>query len=786
MTGDSPTDAGAGTAGDEDLLSELPPDSPIVSVGTIAAAALLAYLVVGVVLFAPVLSDLRVVRVPVVVSTLTLAPGLLLLFLLWPEARIDGSTTFYVVGLSLLTIMLTGVGLNLVAPALGVARPMRVGPLYVAHVGVGLLLTGLLALRTYVEGGSLTVVDLVPRSLALESITAPLGIVLLAPATVFAVLILDATGQNLPLLAVLATLAVVPVLLAVVDRRWYPVSVLTLSVSVLYHSTLSGTMSFGGQPSVVNVYRLRTWSPGYAADGPTVTSLLQNGIVSPTYAVLADLDIMIQLNVVNPLLVAAIPVVLFYTFQRYTSPYTALLGASLFVFAHPFYILYPQGGRASMPVLFLALVGLAMTDESLRRPHRYGLTMAFALGIVVTHYGTSYFIMFALLGAVVFVKGIAAVDDYLDPAGLRLRDRSTLGVVTFTFWSFFAVATIAWYMYTTGGASFHVLPNQVYKTFVTFASGDFGGGSSAARLQKDYGAASITVSKRLYLVIAGLMLVGLVTECYRAFRGSERSQFPLGYLAVATMLLGMFSSTLLIPGMWGGGRPMMIIFTFNAVFAPIGAQSLYRWCSSAVRRVAGGSAANPTTSGVRRVGHAGFALVLAVLLVLNTGVGAALVIGGVSPSTVPLSEELSESEHPQYRQGQYTVTDVATLTWMVDHRNATEPVHGDTIARGQTDYLRPMIALDTEDPVAFPFDGNKPNGDLILLRRPGIEPGYALVMGHNQALDVATNRTDLWYESLDPVRPELQRRHSIYTTGFSTVYYADDTLSDPVNGSGRP
>jgi uncharacterized membrane protein len=692
-----------------------------------------------------------VVRVPLVVAALTVVPGGLAVLALLRDPALDAMHALYAVGLSLLLLMAVGVVANVTLPALGVERPIAVVPLAGSvTLAVGALAGAAVALR---RRDAVRV--RVPRLLA----PVPLAFLTLPFVSVLAVTRVNETGDSGPLLVLLVVVALVP-LAAVrwVPREWYALGVWTTSLAILYHKSLWQFSGFGGRPHGVRVWEAGRWTPGLVELGPYTSELLPNGLLFPMYARLADVFILTQYEVVNPLFVSVLPVAIFVAVRHYVDGDVAFLSAAMFAFAHPFYLQYPTVGRAAAPVIFLALFAVALAESEHSPGTRAVLALLFLSGVVVSHYGTSYYVMFAFVLALGLLVVFEQVEERVTPALASLRDRESalevpraavgarsLSIFSWSMVLFYAAATLAWYLYARGGWKFDLLPKHVATNLHQLLAGPTVSGRTAARIQKSYGTPSIHLSKQVYTVLGLLIVVGFLVVLYRRFVERE-AVVDDRYLAVAGSLFVIFVSTVVLRN-WGGGRPMMITFVFTVVFAALGTVWL----------------------GNRTLGRGGkeaFAAVLAVLFVLNTGVAAAVVLGGYAPSNVPLQSQLANGDSPHSQMTVHRDTDIATHVWVVEHRGVDD-VYADTFGARQFDWYRPAVAAYTP---AVESGYGQAHPKAFTPRDGGLKPGYVLVLGHNEALE------SVWPVRFEPGVPlddlRLSARHRVYANGEASVYFS--------------
>lgn len=774
-----------------------------------AVAVLAAFVVVA--LLDELVVPLGPVRAPLAVLLVGLVPGSLFVTLLGVESRLTARWVVYAVACSLLAVMALGLLVNLSLPHLGHPEPLAAGPM---TAGLALAVLGMAALlRRRDDGGaasrlSVTVdprVPLLPAFVAMP-LLAVLGVTLL-----------NATGENALVLGVLLVTALVPLAVSLFGglEEHLPFGVWCLALAAMYHASLWQNFVFAGHAYVITVWRSASFSTAEI-------ELLSNAVLWPVGARLAGIDIMTQLHVVNPLFVALIPVAMFATFRAYTDERRAFLGACLFIFAHPFFFLYPNAGRAATPVFFLVVVGSVVADRSLSVFQRRTLGTVAGMGIIVSHYGTSYYVMFAVIIALVLLVGYRVVDAAVGSSAPALADgggRRVQGflarvenpfreaaVLDWPFCVFYVVGVISWYLHAGGGRRLERLVDHLRVTLHSLMTPGTRG-STAVRLATDYGTISIRLSTVLYVVVGILLAVGLAAAHYRRFHPDRSPPVTDEYLALSTGVLGLFSSTFIVSGQWGGGRPMMIVFSLTAVFAVLAVDDVgnalvalgrfgrtvvplrygrrsfwddvHRWLLDATRFL--GSLAERVwprrgTPPWRAVGgaarpewHACFAVLLAILLLLNSGAAAALVLGGFAPSNVPLQGSLAESPSPNHHSQQYVHEDVRTHAWLADHRDPSLQIYGDRLARAQTTdwYNGEIVAVSDSPPYRFKKQNHL---DAVLPERA---PGYVVLLGHNVEQGTLAINFVTW-SSVDDYDLRRDEMAKVYANDHGEVYFDED------------
>lgn len=738
-----------------------------------------------------------VLTVPFIVGALSFLPGALLVVALGRrELVVAAEHVLYAFGGSLVVLMTVGAVANVALPLFGVVRPLMPVPMGASVTASVVALAALAYWR--VPNGEVVVT--LPRLWS----PAPFALLLLPLVSIIGVTLINVTGNNAVIVAALVAMGTVP-LVAVwrLHDEWHALAVWTTALAVLYHKSLWKYAGFGGRPHGIAAWEAGRWSPGIATIEPYSSELVQNGVLFPLVARLSNLFIMTQYEVVNPFFMSFIPLAMYVTFRRYVRTDVAFLGAALFMFVHPFYLQYPTAGRAGTPVLFLALFGVTLANEGMPSGSRSALAVAFLAGIVVTHYGTSYYVAAAFCAAIVlmhllwFVEGL--VDELLGRVATATDGgvsavRQTVATERSEIFSastvgFFLSTALGWYLYTRDGWKFDLLPKHVYDNLLTLVSRSSTSGRTAARVQESYTSTSIQISKNIYIALAVLMMVGILYVYYRRIVRDDRS-FDDYYLSIATALFGLFGSTLVLSN-WGGGRPMMITFSFTTVFAALAVVRITDDVGRAAAAVAGrlqGAESWVETVGRRvpdgqSVGATVFAVLLLLFLLLNSGVGAAMWGDELAPSNVPAQSNLVTKNTPQSQVTVHRETDIVTHVWLVGHLDTEYAVWGDTYAARQFDWYRPDVAARTEAVGGGYTPATKPEVFDTERQRAGRQPGYVLIVGHNLELG------EVWPGKFAPGEPmgnlSLDERNRIYTTGESHIYFYAEPSRTASNGTER-
>lgn len=709
-----------------------------------------------------------ILRPVVAVAALTFVPGLMLTALLGVEDV--GRAIAYSIGLSMMTNMVVGGIISLIFPAFGVESPLTVWiyapTLSVVVAGIGVVV-------------AVTVDDYeLPIHVRRLASPTPLALALLPLLSILGTFAMYRTQSNTALLALIVLVSLIPLSLALRDwlGDWKPLAIWSLSLTLVYHGSL-GPFSGGHQLSQLTL-DLGRWFPNYA-DG--IGSLLANGVLYPSYAMLGGVTLGVEWGVVNPFLISFLPAFLYLIFKTQTGETHAFLAACLFMFAFPFYTLYTGGGRVSTPVFFLALVGLALTDQSLPRERRVVLALAFVPGISVSHYGTAWVVLFGFFVSITVLAGFYLRDAYADADG-RYGGRSQSSDVFETtpewvrstfltpmFVTYYCVFSLGWYLYTGLGGKFKTLPNHVVGGLAGLLFEDGATGGAVRSATKDYGSTAVAVSRWLYILFGALMALGItITLLYRLY---GHRQVEDEFLALGTGFLSLLGASFLpFSKGFNTARVMMIVFVFTAPFAIIGLAQLASRAGAYLETTDDFLSSVGTKSSVSVVG-----ILLAVFLLLNTGIVSATVTDDFAPSNSLLRQQLLDSEDPVERTKatECVECNVQVHAWAFKHITDNQTLYGDDIAEAQIDYYRGRLTEQI---------GEVPRGaryePLWLAQSEPDGGALMVVLPHNDDTGGVFYESKYDWRPYDELSRQFDRAHRIYDGQKSAVYRTLGTVDE--------
>lgn len=587
------------------------------------------------------LLSLGPLRVILGFASVTIVPGYLFVKLLDLNEKSVVETVLFAVGSSLTLMMILGLVVNSAFLVVGLRNPMSTWPI----VGSVVLLNLLLA-----WGYDRRVGKAIDTHVDIERFyqPIPLFLLLLPVLSVYGAFALNAFSVNTVLLFVYLSIAGVVLLsvLGVVPRWLFPLVVWSIALSLLLQNTMTGQfLAWGDQPKearlALSVLGSGFWNPELSGGYSNKYAMLRIVMLHPIYRLTTGLNLFWVFRLLHPIVFSLMPVALYRAYQNEVGDTTALISAFLYMSLFSFFIVLSRNTRTATAILFLALVLLLTTDRTLKARGSKLLGLLFALSIIVSHYGVSYILMFAFVGAFVSYR---ILDVIVHRGSVPAASKSSNNVVSSTvFISFYIVALIAWYLYIApGGSSFGTLVNffQEFTTRLTeqyLSSSDTVSAASqtsaSARIvTQDWQSVTLFVLKLYNVFIGGLIglglaFVGLLTVLRR------REVVTTEYLAYAGTFLAVFGVTFLPVEKFNTARTYAVCLVFFAPFLTLGVVEV----TKAIHRIVGRVRQARLVQGA----YALATVIVVVYFLLNVGVVSAMVTHEYSPNALIEKERIT-------------------------------------------------------------------------------------------------------------------------------------------------
>lgn len=356
--------------------------------------------------------DLPVIRPLVALATFVGLPVLVLARRSRIAADSVAARVLYAVGLSVLALILGGLLLDAALPAVGVDRPLAPAPLAAAW------LVADAALLTWRRSVPLVPAGALGRGVraAVEArleVAQALAVLALVAAVLGAIRLNNDAGGQVALVAVLLAGGALLALLVRGGALGRDVRTLWLVSAALLLATSLRGWSITGHDIQAEFLAFRLANEGQnwqMSDLPSAYNACLSVTILPTVLVQASgITGELVFRVLLQLLFAAVPVLTYLLARRFVSRAVALSAAVLTMAFPTFSTDMPYLVRQEVAFFFLALMLLAATEPARTRRGARVLVLVLGVGVILSHYSTTYVLLMALVAGLVALAATGAV-----------------------------------------------------------------------------------------------------------------------------------------------------------------------------------------------------------------------------------------------------------------------------------------------------------------------------------------------------------------------------------------
>lgn len=529
---------------------------------------------------------------------LTFIPGIILLRILKLHKLGNIETLLYTVGLSIATLMFTGLFMNTVYPVFGIYRPISLTFLIITISIIVLLL----CILSYVRDKDFS--D--PSFVDSEDILSPpaLFLCLIPFLAVFGTYLVNFYYNNILLMFLIVILAIIVLLIAFdkfIPQNLYPLAVFIIATSLLLHRSLISMYITGWdiqfEHYLGNLVKMNSiWDPTIPNNCNAMLSVV---MLPPIYSIVSDMSIVWVFKIIYPLLFSLVPLGLYRVFQKQTDDKIAFLSCFFFVSLFTFYGEMLALARQQIAELFLVLLILLMIDKNMDKMKKALLFIVFGASLVVSHYGTSYLYMFCLISAwlILVLMNSPSIKKLKDniyakystdvcykisgkPISLKIENKT----ISSTFILLFIVFALTWYMYVSSSSAFDTIVhigNHIASSIFT----EFLNPEAAQGLYLIIGETLSplhNVAKYLHLTTQFLIVVGAL----KLFLKREGVKLVDEYIAFSLVNLVICFCALAIPyfaSALNTSRLYQITLVFLALFCVIGGITFFKLMSGVIK-----------------------------------------------------------------------------------------------------------------------------------------------------------------------------------------------------------
>jgi len=517
----------------------------VLNTSTVVLALLLLFLASSfefLSVFEPVLSLVRIVTG---LALVTVVPGVLVIEILGIRPSRFGLYVASAIGLTIVIVTLLALLTNVMLGTLGVEDPLSFG---ILATGLTVVVLGLVGVFRY-QDVRLTY----PQPNRVEQMSVTTAILGLVPLSVLAALWMRVTDSNMLMFVFVAGVLVVVAATAMryVPQELYPITVFSVGLGTFLHQNLVTGFVVGADVQALYstaqlLIEFQQWTPELTGSSISVPVV---SLTPATVSLLTGLNLTTVFTVVNVVIFAFVPLLLYYLSNDVFSPEIGIFGCFFFIFYHVSFSFTP--GKQLLAGLFVLLILLALFQ---RQSSAFGRTVAimlWSIGLIYTHYAATYVFGFTLLLAGLALASFRTLKTDFDarlPIGYPIV---FLGVAS--LWYRFASPQLFETLVSLPG----IVVSQV---FVLLSTGSIPGSGTSYVQQQTTLLSQLQIG--LYILCTVLIAIGVGTLVVRNFSRLRARQVSteVKYTTLALPLFAFLgSSYFLVLNLWADRVYQMVL-----------------------------------------------------------------------------------------------------------------------------------------------------------------------------------------------------------------------------------
>ena len=675
---------------------------------------------------------------------LTFIPGILILRILKLHKLGNIETILYTVGLSIATLMFTGFFMNMVYPIFGISGPISLFPLIITISAVVLVL----CILSYVKDKDFDDPSFIE---AKEVLSPPVLFLCLIPfLAVLGTYLVNFHHNNILLMLMIVVIAMVVLLIAFdkfIPKNLYPLAVFVIAIALLYHRSLISMYLTGwdihGEYYFHKLVEMNGfWDSSILAN---YNSVLSSTIFPTIYSNMLNLEGTWVFKIIYPFHFALVPLGLYHIFKKQTNEKIAFLSIFYFMSLFTFYTEMISLAKQQMAEIFYMLLICVMLNKDMNSFKGKALYIVFGIGIVMSHYGTTY--LYMLFSLVAFF-----IMAYI----LKHKNKVfTLGAILL-----FIVFGLSWYMYTSSSSAFDTIvhtgdriANSIYTEFLNPEASQ-----ALTIVARESASPLYYIMKILYYISQFLILIG-ITKLVLSVLKREEIKFDKEFAAFSIMSFGVFLVCVFVPHFTHMNihRMYHILMFFLAPFCVIGGVTVFRVVSKVVRV----SWTNESVRSSLKV----LSVFLVVFLLFNSSW--VFEVAKDHPGSISLSQESIknskniEDKVPLYNAIKTFEQDIYGVKWLSKNRENNRKIYVDATG------IAPLISygmIEHETLIRISNTTKIQKETYTYLGYPNIVEKIALVF-----FAIPQKRIDVY--NTTEIFHYLNTTNEIYSNGGSEIYY---------------
>ncbi len=471
-------------------------------------------LVLGLIILNNYLFPLTAIRQIICFIYLLFVPGILILRILRVHDLENIETLLFTVGLSIVTLMLMGVLINVLYPIIGIRTPFSINSLVITIS----LLVVILCILSYISDKNYSK----PTYFEIKEIITNQSLFLLIFPffAIFAAYLMNYYKINIGSIILIFSISLVPILVAFdkIKENYYYLAIYITSISLLFFVSLISNYLVGGDIVVEYYYsnlviQNGVWSYNPAVNlGLNVNSMLSIVTLAPVLAKLTNLDLIWIFKIFYQLIYSLVPLGLYKLYKDQTTPKIAFFATFFFMATFSFYSEMILLARQQIAELFFILM-LIIICKKIKNINFSILFLLFSVGLITSHYGLSYFFILYLISFVLILY-LAKLLYNKFPYKISVLEINIKNLfsnkITKNFILFFIIFSFFWYIYTSNASIFysilHIGDNIISNIYSDFLNPDYAQGVAIIQSSQT---PIYSITKYLHLISQFFITFGL-------------------------------------------------------------------------------------------------------------------------------------------------------------------------------------------------------------------------------------------------------------------------------------
>jgi uncharacterized membrane protein len=497
-------------------------------------------------------------------------PGALILRILNLHKLDIIEALLYSAGLSIITVMVTGISLNAVFLLFGITQPVSLLPLTVTISLIVFVLCFICfkADRNFSKPDTPVIMDI--------PLSPVLFLCLLPFLAVIGTYIMNFYHTNILLLLLIFIIIFINLLIAFdkfIPKKLFPFAVLMIAISILFHNSLISPYIIGYDIQSEFYYANLVLTSGFwnSAINNYLNSMLSIVMLAPIYSLILNLNIIWVFKIIYPLIFALVPLGLYRVFHSQTNEKVAFMSVFFFMALAVFFTEMLYLARQQIAELFLVLLLLLLINKNMDKFKWSLLFIAFSLSLVLSHYGLTYIIIGSIILLLLFNYLYDKIRYLFFNKANPTRKMSFILVLPLV------IFTIIWYLNTSDSGGFFtivVICTQILRNLVSnFLNPESAQGM--AIISSTAASQLLAIFKYLLLFTQFCIVIGLIS----AFLLIIRTRFSKDYFGFAFIFILILIASIAVPffaSAMNTTRLYQISLIFLAPFFVIGWLAIFK------------------------------------------------------------------------------------------------------------------------------------------------------------------------------------------------------------------